>query len=113
MENSRLCSDKSPVSPLPVQLHLIRSARRRDSAARGTGRVPLTARRVGKRGGRRGKSDGTSNGERNKNLTMFLSNKSILSYWRWRLRLSRFITTGRRVREQFFLFLFLLSGLGS
>lgn len=43
----------------------------------------------------------------------FLSDKSILSYWRWRLRLSRFITTGRRVREQFFLFLFLLSGLGS
>lgn len=61
MENSRLCSDKSPVSPLPVQLHLIRSARRRDSAARGTGRTKFTANLIGERGGRRGESDDMTN----------------------------------------------------
>lgn len=50
MENNRSCSDKSLVSPLFASLHLIRSARRRDSAARGTGRVSLSVIRVEKRG---------------------------------------------------------------
>ena len=73
MENNRSCSDKSLVSPLPVQLHLIRSARRRDSAARGTRRVTLAAGRGGKRGGRRGESDETSDREGSgpQNHTMF------------------------------------------
>ena len=70
MENSRSCSDKSPISPLPVPPHLIRSARRRDSAARGTGRTKFTVNLVGKLEGKRGESNGTSNGERNKNLAM-------------------------------------------
>lgn len=65
MENSRLCSDKSPVSPLPVQLHLIRSARRRDSAARGTGRISLFVRLGENRGERRGESDGSPDGKGN------------------------------------------------
>lgn len=59
------------VSQLPVPPHLIRSARRRDSAARGTGRVTLAVNLIGELGGKRGESNGTSNGERNKNLTMF------------------------------------------
>ena len=57
MKNSRLCSDKSPVSPFHVPLHPIRSARRRDSAARGTGRTKLTVNLVEELGGKRGESD--------------------------------------------------------
>ena len=70
MENSRSCSDKSPISPLPVPPHLIRSARRRDSAARGTGRTKFTVNLVGKMEGKRG---GT------KISRWFSSDKSILS----------------------------------
>lgn len=48
---------------LPVPLHLIRSARRRDSAARGTGRTKLTVNLVGERGERQGESDGATDGK--------------------------------------------------
>lgn len=55
----------SIASPLPVPLHPIRSDRRRGSAARGTERIPLAARRVGERGERREELNGTSDGEEN------------------------------------------------
>lgn len=65
MENNRSCSDKSLVSPLPVPPHLIRSARRRDSTARRTGRTKLTANLVEELGERREESNGTPDGEEN------------------------------------------------
>lgn len=66
MENNRSCSDKSLISPLPVPPHLIRSARRRDSTARRTGRTKLIANLVGERGGRREESDGSPDGKKSR-----------------------------------------------
>lgn len=62
-ENTRPYAVKA--APLSVPFHLIRSARRRDSAARGTGRIPLTARRREERGDEREEPNGTSNGDGN------------------------------------------------
>lgn len=62
-KNSRSYSDKSPIFPFPVPLHPIRSARRRDSAARGTGRVTLAVGRRGERGEKRGESNGSPDGK--------------------------------------------------